>query len=142
MEIKIKLIDGGNVPEYKTSGSSGADIFSNENVEIPVDGEVHYIHSGFAVEIPEGFEMQVRPRSGLSNKFKLIMPNSLGTIDSDYRGEVMIPFLNLGSEPYVITKGERIAQAVICPVMRVRFEEVENLSKTVRGTGGFGSTGK
>ena len=141
MEVKIKLINKGVVPVYKTEGSSGADVFANSDVSIEPK-EVKLIPLGFAVEIPEGFEMQIRPRSGLSNKHKLLMPNSFGTIDSDYRGEVMAPFINLDSETYEIKKGDRIAQAVIVPVVQAKFKEVNELSETARGTGGFGSTGK
>ena len=141
MEVKIKLINEGIVPVYKTEGASGADVFANGDVLIN-PGEVKLIPLGFAVEIPKGFEMQIRPRSGLSNKHKLLMPNSLGTIDSDYRGEVMASFINLDSKTYEIKKGDRIAQAVIAPVVQVKFKEVKELSETKRGSGGFGSTGK
>lgn len=141
MKVKIKLMNEGTVPVYKTEGSSGADVFANGDVLIKPN-EVKLIPLGFAVEIPKGYEMQIRPRSGLSNKHKLLMPNSFGTIDSDYRGEVMAPFINLDSETYEIKKGDRIAQAVIAPVIQVEFEESNELSETARGSGGFGSTGK
>ena len=141
MKVKIKLMNEGTVPVYKTEGSSGADVFANDSVLIKPN-EVKLIPLGFAVEIPKGFEMQIRPRSGLSNKYKLLMPNSFGTIDSDYRGEVIAPFINLDSKTYEIEKGDRIAQAVIVPVVQVKFKKVKELSETARGSGGFGSTGK
>lgn len=100
------------------------------------------VATGFAIEIPEGYEAQVRPRSGWALKQGITLPNSPGTIDSDYRGEIKVIIQNLGSEPFEIQKGDRIAQMVIAPVLQVQFEEVDQLSETSRGEGGFGSTGK
>jgi dUTP pyrophosphatase len=105
-------------------------------------GDICLIPCGFAMSIPEGFEAQVRPRSGLSTKHGISMPNAPGTIDSDYRGEVKIPLINLGREPFTVEGGMRIAQMVICPIVRAEIEEVEILEETVRGSGGFGSTGR
>ena len=100
------------------------------------------VPTGFAMAIPEGFEAQVRPRSGLAGKFGVTLPNAPGTIDADYRGEVKVPLINLGREPYTITHGMRIAQMVIAPVARASVQVLEELSETVRGVGGFGSTGR
>lgn len=104
-------------------------------------GRIALIRTGFAMALPPGYEAQVRPRSGLSSKFGVTLPNAPGTIDADYRGEVMIPLINLGPEPFTITHAMRIAQMVIAPVPRVEVVAVEELDVTVRGTGGFGSTG-
>jgi len=105
-------------------------------------GEILLVACGFAVAFPPGFELQVRPRSGLATKFGISMPNAPGTIDADYRGEVKVPLINLGKMPFTVEPGMRIAQAVLCPVARARIEEVAELDATARGSGGFGSTGR
>jgi dUTP pyrophosphatase len=105
-------------------------------------GKIEIIPTGIAIALCPGFEAQVRPRSGLASRHGLTMPNAPGTIDSDYRGEVLVPMINLSSEPYTVTHGMRIAQMVIAPVSRARVVEVEDLEATARGAGGFGSTGK
>ena len=143
MNIKVKkLYESVVLPEYKTSGAAAFDFESMIDIIINPN-ETKIIPTGLAFEIPDGYELQVRPRSGLSAKTKLRVSNSPGTIDSDYRGEVCIILDNISSEEsYTINKGERIAQGVISKVEKITFEEVENLSETERGEGGFGSTGK
>ena len=143
MNIKVKkLYESVVLPEYKTSGAAAFDFESVIDIIINPN-ETKIIPTGLAFEIPDGYELQVRPRSGLSAKTKLRVSNSPGTIDSDYRGEVCIILDNISSEEsYTINKGERIAQGVISKVEKITFEEVENLSETERGEAGFGSTGK
>ena len=143
--VKLKRLENGiglGLPAYETAGSAGADI--QAAVEAPVTlkpGERGLIPAGFAMALPFGFEAQVRPRSGLAVKNGLTVLNAPGTIDSDYRGEVKVPLINLGAEPFVIERGMRIAQMVIAPVVQGDFAEVDELDETVRGAGGFGSTG-
>ena len=143
MNIKVKkLYKDVVLPEYKTSGAAAFDFESMIDIIINPN-ETKIIPTGLAFEIPDGYELQVRPRSGLSAKTKLRVSNSPGTIDSDYRGEVCIILDNISSEEsYTINKGERIAQGVISKIEKITFEEVENLSETERGEAGFGSTGK
>lgn len=143
LDIKIKKIENGAVPEYKTAGASGADCFARIDEQIILKpGERKLIPLGFAVEIPEGFEMQIRPRSGNANKYGITVLNTPGTIDSDYRGEVHANILNTDSEKsFAINPGDRIAQAVICPVYQALWDEVQDLSDTERGINGHGSTG-
>lgn len=139
------------VPEYQSPHAAGLDLAaclpdgdaSPGLVIEPVakGGMPVLIPCGFAMALPEGWEGQVRPRSGLSTKLGITMPNAPGTIDSDYRGEVKVPIINLGREPYVVKHGTRIAQMVIAPVARARVLEVIDLEATARGHGGFGSTG-
>ena len=136
------------LPAYQTVGSAGADICANLPVEMRAAGfvlrpmERAIVPTGLRVAIPEGFEMQIRPRSGLALKHGITLPNTPGTIDSDYRGPLGVALINLGSEPYVIHHGDRVAQAVIAPVVQAVFSVVEALGTTARGEGGFGSTGK
>ena len=143
--IKLKRLENGqglDFPSYETAGSAGADI--RAAVDAPMTlapGERALVHAGFAMALPEGFEAQVRPRSGLAVKNGLTVLNAPGTIDSDYRGEVMVPLINLGQEPFVIERGMRIAQMVIAPVVQGQFVGVETLDETERGAQGFGSTG-
>lgn len=143
--VKLKRLENGiglGLPAYETAGSAGADI--KAAVEAPVTlkpGERGLIPAGFAMALPVGFEAQVRPRSGLAVKNGLTVLNAPGTIDSDYRGEVKVSLINLGAEPFVIERGMRIAQMVITPVVQGDFAEVDELDETVRGAGGFGSTG-
>lgn len=144
LPVKIFAEKGVNIPEYKTSGSVGFDISSNEDEIIVLGpGERRLIHTGLYMEIPVGYELQIRPRSGLSLK-KGFVP-TLGTIDNDYRGEIGIIAMNLSNnENIVIKKGDRLAQGVISPVISAIFkpvDSIEKLSKTDRGSGGFGSTG-
>ena len=130
-------------PKYKTDGSSGVDLsaFLNKKVVIkPNSSEL--IPTGLQVAIPEELEIQIRPRSGLAAKESMGVLNSPGTIDSDYRGELKIILFNHGDKEFVVNNGDRIAQMVLMPILKIEFEEVDNLPKTIRGSGGFGSTGK
>ena len=131
------------LPAYATSGSSGMDLMADVDGEVAVaPGTRARVPTGFAVAVPGGFELQVRPRSGLAAKAGVTVLNTPGTIDSDYRGEVQVILVNLGDAPFVIRRGDRIAQAVLCPVTRAAPFEVESLDDTGRGAGGFGSTGR
>lgn len=140
MKIKIKLVLDGRLPEYKTIGSAGADCYARlSNPVIIKAGKTEIIPLGFAVEIPEGYELQIRPRSGLARKNQI--QAVLGTIDSDYRGEVGAIVLNDSDIDFTVSNGDRIAQAVLAPVIQAEWETVNILSETERGAGGFGSTG-
>lgn len=130
------------LPAYETDGSAGMDISAAVNKDTVIEpGEIVMISTGFAVAIPKGFEIQVRPRSGLSTKHGVTLINSPGTIDSDYRGEVKVPLINHGKRPYTVMRGARIAQMILAPVARATCIEVDELESTDRGTGGFGHTG-
>jgi dUTP pyrophosphatase len=129
------------LPAYATDGAAGMDVVSAEDL-ILAPGARHAVATGFAMAIPEGFEVQVRPRSGLALKHGITCLNTPGTIDSDYRGEVKVILANLGDEPFAIKRGDRIAQLVAAPVLRATFEELDKLPETVRDAGGFGSTGR
>ena len=143
-KIQIKRLNSEvKIPSYKTQGSSGMDLmaFLKYTVTIkPKSSEL--ISTGIAVAIPEDTEIQIRPRSGLAAKSNISVLNTPGTIDSDYRGELKIILYNHGADDFVVNNGDRIAQMVLMPVLKASFEEVENLPNTIRGTGGFGSTGK
>ncbi len=142
MQIKIKKINGGKLPEYKTIGSAGADCFARlQGMLIIGPGQVVTIPLGFAVEIPDGFELQVRGRSGLARKNSVQVFNSPGTIDSDYRGEVGAILYNASAVDFIVEPNDRIAQAIIAPVIRAEWKETNELSETERGVSGFGSTG-
>lgn len=136
------------LPSYETAGAAGADIRANFTADLRDAGVVllpmqrAIVPTGFRVEIPLGFEMQIRPRSGLAVKYGISLPNTPGTIDSDYRGPLGVALINLGAEAYVIRHGDRIAQMIVAPVVQARFEVVDSLSDTARGEGGFGSTGR
>ena len=131
------------VPHYQTPHAAGMDLHAAISSPVVIEsGDISLIPCGFAMSIPDGFEAQVRPRSGLSTKHGISMPNAPGTIDADYRGEVKVPLINLSKSPFTIEPGMRIAQMVIAPVARVVVEEVEELDSTGRGGGGFGSTGR
>ncbi len=143
--LHIKLLRPRAVaPEYQSPGAAGMDLSAcledAANVEIP-PGEVRMIPCGFAMRIPEGFEGQVRPRSGLASRHRITLPNTPGTIDCDYRGEVMVPLINLGNAPFCVEPGMRIAQLVIAPVVRAHVALCDSLDETSRGGGGVGSTG-
>jgi dUTP pyrophosphatase len=129
------------LPAYATEWAAGMDVVAAESLTL-APGARHAVATGFAIAIPHGFEVQVRPRSGLALKHGITCLNTPGTIDSDYRGEVKVILANLGSEPFEIARGERIAQLVPAAVQRARFEEVADLDETSRGAGGFGSTGR
>ena len=136
------------LPAYETAGAAGADLRANlkpedRKVGFTLDpGHRAILPTGIRIEIPAGYEMQIRPRSGLAIKFGITVPNSPGTIDSDYRGPLGVALINHGTEPYTVNHGDRIAQVVVAPVVQAGFEVVEKLGETVRGTGGFGSTGR
>lgn len=142
IEIKYTAKDGVKVPEYKTAGSAGCDIcaFLEKDVVIPC-GKRAMIPTGLFTEIPEGYEIQVRPRSGLAAKNGVTVLNTPGTIDSDYRGEICVILINLGDEDFTVKNGDRIAQLVVAPVTQGVFVKADSLSDTQRGAGGFGSTG-
>jgi dUTP pyrophosphatase len=131
------------LPFYKTQGAAGMDIYAANPTPVSLQpGERGIIPTGFRIAVPDGYEAQVRPRSGLARDFGIDIANSPGTIDADYRGEVQIILINHGSEAFVIERGDRIAQLVIAPVLQVDWEEVDSLDETVRGAGGFGHTGR
>ena len=132
--------EGLDLPAYATDGAAGMDVVSAEDVTIAPGGR-HAVATGLAVAIPPHFEIQVRPRSGLALKHGITVPNTPGTIDSDYRGELKVILINHGSEPFAILRGDRVAQLVLAPVTRASWLEVADLDETARGAGGFGSTG-
>ncbi|MBB6124323.1 dUTP diphosphatase [Sphingobium subterraneum] len=141
--IALKRLPHGEglpLPAYATDGAAGMDVVAAEDVDLAPGGR-HAVATGFAFAIPAGYEIQVRPRSGLALKHGISLPNTPGTIDSDYRGELKIIMINLGQDSFAIRRGDRIAQLVAAPVQMARFSEVPELDDTVRGLGGFGSTG-
>ena len=142
-EILIKRLSKYiNLPRYETEGSSGMDLSANINSNIEIEpGDSKIIPTGISVSIPKNFEIQIRPRSGLAAKNQISVLNTPGTIDADYRGEIKVILINLGKKKFVLEKGSRIAQMVLCPIAKAKIREVENLEKTDRGSGGFGSTG-
>jgi dUTP pyrophosphatase len=143
MNIKIKLThQDAIIPKYQTEGASGFDLHSVQEYKVHA-GQVLLVDTGVAYQVPIGYELQVRPRSGLSFKTPLRVANSPGTVDSDFRDSVKVIIENRSdNETYTIKKGERIAQGIICPVLQATFLETTELSDSARGTGGFGSTGK
>ena len=143
VKVKYKKIrDLAVVPSYQSKHAAGMDLYSANDDPITIgSGEIALIPLGFAMALPDNYEAQVRPRSGLGSKFGVTLPNSPGTTDADYRGEVSVPLINNGREPFVIEPNMRIAQMIIAPVVQASFEVVEELDETPRGSGGFGSTG-
>ena len=146
MTIRIRITrlphgEGLPLPSYATPGAAGMDVVAAEDFDL-APGQRHAVATGYKVAIPEGYEIQVRPRSGLAFRHGIGVPNTPGTIDSDYRGELKILLINHGSEPFAIRRGDRIAQLVPAAVTLAAFDEVENLDETHRGAGGFGSTGQ
>ena len=133
--------EGLPLPAYATEGAAGMDVVAAEDLDL-APGARHAVATGFAMAIPENYEVQVRPRSGLALKHGITCLNTPGTIDSDYRGEVNVILANLGDAPFPIRRGDRIAQLVPAPVQRARFNLVDSLDDTARGVGGFGSTGQ
>ncbi|MEO7564193.1 MAG: dUTP diphosphatase [Sphingomicrobium sp.] len=133
--------EGLPLPSYATEGAAGMDVVAAEDVTL-APGARHAVATGFAIAIPPGYEVQVRPRSGLALKHGITCLNTPGTIDEDYRGEVKVILANLGSEPFQVNRGERIAQLVPAKVQKAALEEVTELGSTARGAGGFGSTGR
>ncbi|QDH35976.1 dUTP diphosphatase [Porphyrobacter sp. YT40] len=143
VKVAVKRLPHGAglpLPAYATAGAAGMDVVSAEDVTL-APGARHAVATGLALAIPEGYEIQVRPRSGLALKHGITVPNTPGTIDSDYRGELKVILINLGTEPFVIARGDRVAQLVLAPVVQAAWDEVEELDTTSRGEGGFGSTG-
>ncbi|MBC7284960.1 dUTP diphosphatase [Hoeflea sp.] len=141
--VRVRRLPHGEglaLPAYATAGAAGMDVVAAEAVTLPPGGR-HAVATGLALAIPEGFEIQVRPRSGLALRHGISVPNAPGTIDADYRGELKVILVNLGTEPFAIARGDRIAQLVLAPVTRAQWHEVERLDDTARGEGGFGSTG-
>lgn len=137
-----KLSKNINLPKYETDGSSGMDLSANIENSISIKpGKSSIIPTGISVSIPKNFELQIRPRSGLAAKNQISVLNTPGTIDADYRGEIKVILINLGEKTFTVEKGARIAQMVLCPIIKAKLQEVENLEKTSRGSGGFGSTG-
>ena len=139
-----RLTNGADLalPQYETAGSAGADIRAAVDAPLRLEpGQRALVPAGFAIALPAGYEAQVRPRSGLAVKNGITVLNAPGTIDSDYRGEVRVPLINLGDEAFTVERGMRIAQLVIAPVVQAGFNEVGDLDETERGAGGFGSTG-
>ena len=142
-EILIKRLSKEvTLPKYETDGSSGLDLaaFIDKSIEIK-PGKSEIIPTGLAVSIPKNFEIQIRPRSGLAAKSQVSVLNTPGTIDADYRGEIKVILINLSKETFIVENGARIAQMVVCPVIKAKLKEVDSLDNTSRGSGGFGSTG-
>ena len=151
MIVKMSWLEGADqalgLPTYETEGSAGADLRANFSEDargglVLQAGERVLVPTGLRLEIPHGYEVQVRPRSGLALKHGITLPNSPGTIDSDYRGPLGVILMNAGAAPFAVYHGDRIAQMVVAPVVQARFELVDAMSETVRGAGGFGSTGR
>lgn len=147
MIVKICWLASGfggdlKLPSYQSAGAAGMDVAAAVDQEVVIEpGAIVLVPTGFAVAVPAGYELQVRPRSGLAVTHGLTLVNSPGTIDSDYRGEIKIALINLGRDPFIVRRGDRIAQLVLAPVTRARFDEVATLDPTARSAGGFGHTG-
>ena len=140
--LKIKkLTPEAILPKYQTSGSAGFDLCAIQSTPIPA-AKWTLVQTGLSLSFKEGYEVQVSPRSGLALQYGITLLNTPGTIDSDYRGEIKVIMMNLGEEDFIINKGDRIAQAVLCRVKQAKIKEVQSLDSTKRGKGGFGSTGK
>ena len=137
---RLPHFEGLELPAYATEGAAGMDVLAAEDVTLP-PGDRYAVATGLALAIPPGFEIQVRPRSGLALKHGITLLNTPGTIDSDYRGELKVILINLGSEAFEVRRGDRIAQLVLAPVTRAAWLKVDELDETQRGEGGFGSTG-
>ncbi len=143
--VKVKyqqLRETATMPSYQSEHAAGMDLYSANCKSINIEpGQIEMIPLGFAMSLPDHYEAQVRPRSGLASKFGITLPNSPGTIDADYRGECCVPIINHGQTTFVVEPNMRIAQMIIAPVVQATFEVVDELDDTTRGTGGFGSTG-
>ena len=142
-EVLIKRLSKNiELPKYETNGSSGMDLSANIDKQIKIEpGKTSIIPTGISVSIPKNFEIQIRSRSGLAAKSQISVLNSPGTIDADYRGELKVILINLSNKTFVVEQGARIAQMVLCPIVKANFKEVDSLDDTDRGAGGFGSTG-
>ncbi len=143
IELKVKKVrENAILPEYQTPFSAGLDLCACIEEDITINpNEIKMIPTGISIELPDGYEAQVRPRSGLASKFGITILNTPGTIDPDYRGEIMVIMINLGKEPFIVKNGMRIAQMIISKFERVNIKLVDELTPTLRGNGGFGSTG-
>ena len=143
VQVKYKQLSPlATMPSYESEQAAGMDVYAAIEDSITLEpSAIAMIPLGFSMALPEGFEAQVRPRSGLASKFGVTLPNAPGTIDADYRGEVKVPLINLGTEAFTVEQNMRIAQMIIAPVVQASFEVVDELCETARGTGGFGSTG-
>ena len=148
VQLKLKRLAhaaGLPLPSYQTEGAAGFDLTAAVPADAPLTlapGARALLPTGFVFEIPPGYEVQVRPRSGLAHRHGVTVLNTPGTVDSDFRGEVCVILINLGAEPFVVSRGERIAQAVVAPVTIAQITEVDTVDDTARGSGGFGSTGR
>ena len=144
VKVLVKKLDSKvKIPEYKTDGSSGMDLMAFVENSIKISPQTReLIPTGLSIAIPEDLEIQIRPRSGLAVKSSISVLNTPGTIDSDYRGEIKIILFNHGNKDFIVNNNDRIAQMVLTPVMKMELEEVDQLPETIRGSGGFGSTGK
>ena len=143
MKVRIKkLTDTAKLPAYGSAYAAGADLYSDEGAFTVAPGETHLVHTGLSIEIPEGYGGFIYARSGLATKRGLAPANKVGVIDADYRGEIMVSLHNHSDKPQTVEAGERVAQLVIAPFLKAEFEEADELSDTVRGEGGFGSTGR
>lgn len=141
-QILIELQEGAQIPSYQTAGAAGMDLHANNSSPITLHpGQRAAIPTGLRMTIPQGYEGQVRPRSGLALKHGVTVINSPGTIDADFRGEVKILLINLGSQPFIVEKGDRIAQLIVSPCVRAEISVVSEMPATERGESGFGSTG-
>jgi dUTP pyrophosphatase len=144
LKVRIRRLSGAEdlpLPQRATPGSAGFDLAAAVAEPVVIaPGERRLVPTGFAIALPEGFEAQVRPRSGLALRAGIVLPNAPGTIDSDYRGEIQVIVMNAGQEPFTLRRGERIAQLVVAPVVAAEWEEVPALDATARGAGGFGSS--
>jgi dUTP pyrophosphatase len=139
---RLPSAEGLPLPTYMTAGAAGMDLHAAVHDDLTIEpGGIALVPTGFEVAIPDGYEGQVRPRSGLAVRRGISLPNTPATIDSDYRGEIRVPVINLGREPFRVTRGMRIAQLVIAPVVRIAWEEVDELPATARARGGFGHSG-
>ena len=142
VKVLVRTDDEESVPRYMTDGAAGADVRASNDIPIEImPGEMKIVPTGLFFEIPEGFEVQVRPRSGLAAKNQLTVLNSPGTIDSDYRGELKLIMINHSKVPFTVTKGLRMAQIVVAPVVQAQFELVQELATSERGSSGFGHSG-
>jgi len=144
VKVNIQRTDKSDIdlPEYTTEGSAGMDIRAAVTSDVIIQpGDVEIIPAGFIIELPQGYEAQIRPRSGLAAKYGIGVLNAPGTIDSDYRGEVKIILMNFGKKPFTVRRGDRIAQMVVAPYTRVAWNEVDRVNETDRGAGGFGHSG-
>ena len=144
VKVQIKKVDPKvQIPKYKTDGSSGVDLMAFlKETKIVMPGESILIPTGLSLAVPKDLEVQIRPRSGLAAKYNISVLNAPGTVDSDYRGEIKIIIYNHGNKKFEIKNGDRVAQMILTPVLKFDFEEVKELSTTIRGSGGFGSTGR